>query len=129
MDQVRADDDSGRAGNDSGRADDDWGRADIVGEVASFVHGEEIEAGSGAGNPQTAPSSGTSTWCGRARPSRATSVPIILQCVWMLAPGNTDVTDAQKAELDRRLADHEANPDDVVPWSEVKAYALARIGR
>ena len=38
-------------------------------------------------------------------------------------------TDAQKAELDRRLADHEANPDDVVPWSKVKASALAHIGR
>lgn len=38
-------------------------------------------------------------------------------------------TDAQKAELDRRLADHEANPDDVVPWSEVKTSALAHIGR
>ncbi len=38
-------------------------------------------------------------------------------------------TDAQKAELDRRLADHEANPDDVVPWDEVKTSALARIGR
>jgi len=38
-------------------------------------------------------------------------------------------TDAQKAELDRRLADHEANPDNVAPWSEVKASALAHIGR
>lgn len=38
-------------------------------------------------------------------------------------------TDAQTAELDRRLADHEANPDDVVPWSEVKSSALAHIGR
>lgn len=38
-------------------------------------------------------------------------------------------TDAQKEELDRRLADHEANPDDVVPWSQVKASALAHIGR
>lgn len=38
-------------------------------------------------------------------------------------------TDAQKTELDRRLADHEANPEDSVPWSEVKAAALARIGR
>jgi putative addiction module component (TIGR02574 family) len=36
-------------------------------------------------------------------------------------------TDAQKAELNRRLADHEANPDDVVSWSEVKAAALAHI--
>lgn len=39
------------------------------------------------------------------------------------------LTEAQKAELDRRIADHEANPDDVVPWSEVKAAALARIGK
>lgn len=38
-------------------------------------------------------------------------------------------TEAQEAELDRRLADHDANPDDVVPWSEVKAAALADIGR
>ena len=32
------------------RVDDDSGRADVVGEVASFVHGEEIEAGIGAGS-------------------------------------------------------------------------------
>lgn len=37
------------------------------------------------------------------------------------------ITEAQKAELDRRLADHLAHPDDVTPWSEVKAAALARI--
>lgn len=35
--------------------------------------------------------------------------------------------EAQKTELDRRLADHLANPNDVVPWSEVKAAALAEI--
>lgn len=34
---------------------------------------------------------------------------------------------AQEAELDRRLADHEANPDDVVPWPQVKAAILARM--
>ncbi len=39
------------------------------------------------------------------------------------------LTQAQKVELDRRIADHEANPDDVVPWEEVKASALDRIGR
>jgi putative addiction module component (TIGR02574 family) len=38
-------------------------------------------------------------------------------------------TEAQEAELDRRLADHEANPDNVVPWSEVKTAALAHIKR
>jgi putative addiction module component (TIGR02574 family) len=39
------------------------------------------------------------------------------------------LTEAQREELDRRLADHEANPDDVVPWDEVKASARARIKR
>jgi len=39
------------------------------------------------------------------------------------------LTDAQKAELDRRIADHEANPDDVVDWNDVKAAALSRIKR
>jgi putative addiction module component (TIGR02574 family) len=38
-------------------------------------------------------------------------------------------TDAQKAELDRRLADHQANPNDVLAWSDVKTAALAHIGR
>ena len=57
IDQVRADDDSARADNDSGhahddssRVDDDSGRADVVGEVASFVYREEIEAGTGSGS-------------------------------------------------------------------------------
>ena len=37
------------------------------------------------------------------------------------------LTEAQKTELDRRLADCQANPNDVIPWSEVKAAALAKI--
>ena len=37
------------------------------------------------------------------------------------------LTDAQKTELDHRLADHLVNPNDVVSWSEVKAAALAKI--
>jgi putative addiction module component (TIGR02574 family) len=37
------------------------------------------------------------------------------------------LTETQKTELDRRLADHLANPNDVIPWSEVKAAALAKI--
>jgi putative addiction module component (TIGR02574 family) len=39
------------------------------------------------------------------------------------------VTPAQKAELDSRLADHLANPTEVISWDEVKAKALANIGR
>ena len=37
------------------------------------------------------------------------------------------LTDVQKTELDHRLGDHIANPDDVVPWNEVKTSALAKI--
>ena len=39
------------------------------------------------------------------------------------------LTAAQKTELDRRLADHLANPNDVVSWSEVKAAALIKLGQ
>jgi len=39
----------------------------------------------------------------------------------------TPLTDAQRAELDRRLTEHEASPDDVVPWEEVKASITARL--
>jgi putative addiction module component (TIGR02574 family) len=38
-------------------------------------------------------------------------------------------TDAQKAELDRRISDLEANPDDLIPWSDVKTAALAQLGQ
>lgn len=36
------------------------------------------------------------------------------------------LSEAKRQELDRRLADHAANPGDVVPWEEVEAAALAR---
>jgi len=37
------------------------------------------------------------------------------------------LTEAQKTELDRRLADYLANPNDVVSWNDAKAAALANI--
>ena len=37
------------------------------------------------------------------------------------------ITETQKTELDRRLADHLANPNNVISWDEVKANVLARI--
>jgi putative addiction module component (TIGR02574 family) len=39
------------------------------------------------------------------------------------------LTDAQRAELDRRIADDDTFPDDVVPWDEVKGAVRARLGR
>ncbi len=44
-----------------------------------------------------------------------------------LDPIEPELADEEKAELDRRLADDNAAPDDVVPWDEVKHRALARI--
>jgi putative addiction module component (TIGR02574 family) len=38
----------------------------------------------------------------------------------------TPLTAAQKAELERRLADSIAQPDDVTTWEAIKARALAR---
>jgi putative addiction module component (TIGR02574 family) len=37
-----------------------------------------------------------------------------------------DLTEAQAIEIDRRLAAYKADPENVVPWEEVKAQALAR---
>ena len=39
------------------------------------------------------------------------------------------LTEAQREELDRRVADDDACPDDVVPWDEVKASVRLRLGR
>jgi putative addiction module component (TIGR02574 family) len=39
------------------------------------------------------------------------------------------LTEAQRQELDHRLADHAATPNDVVPWEQVKSEALARFQR
>jgi putative addiction module component (TIGR02574 family) len=37
------------------------------------------------------------------------------------------VTDAQEAELQRRLAEHRQNPDDVVSWDDAKASLTKRL--
>jgi putative addiction module component (TIGR02574 family) len=36
------------------------------------------------------------------------------------------LTPAQRDELDRRITEHEANPDDVVPWEEIKTSITDR---
>lgn len=36
------------------------------------------------------------------------------------------LSDEQKAELDRRLAEHKAHPEQAVPWEEVYARLQAR---
>ena len=39
---------------------------------------------------------------------------------------DSDLTESQKRELDRRIDDYEANPDEVMTWAEVKASVKAR---
>ena len=52
----------------------------------------------------------------------------LVEAIWdsiAAEPGQPELTEAQRQELERRLAAHRANPADVVPWEEVKAQALA----
>lgn len=37
------------------------------------------------------------------------------------------LTDAQRTELQRRIEEDDANPDDVTPWEQVRASSLARL--
>ncbi|MBI1918128.1 MAG: addiction module protein [Planctomycetes bacterium] len=37
------------------------------------------------------------------------------------------LTEAQRRELERRVAEDDASPDDVVPWEQVKARTLSRL--
>lgn len=39
------------------------------------------------------------------------------------------LTDAQRLELQKRIEEDDAHPDEVVPWEMVKASTLARLGK
>ena len=46
----------------------------------------------------------------------------LLDTVWeSLEADVASLTDAQRVELDHRIARHEQNPSDVIPWEQVKA--------
>jgi putative addiction module component (TIGR02574 family) len=46
----------------------------------------------------------------------------LLDTVWeSLEADAVSLTDSQRAELDHRIARHEQNPADVIPWQQVKA--------
>jgi putative addiction module component (TIGR02574 family) len=40
---------------------------------------------------------------------------------------DAELTDSQKQELDCRIADMEAHPDDEVPWEDVYNESLKRV--
>jgi putative addiction module component (TIGR02574 family) len=46
----------------------------------------------------------------------------LLDAVWeSLEADSVSLTDAQRAELDDRIARHEQDPENVVPWKKIKA--------
>lgn len=56
----------------------------------------------------------------------------IVEAIWdsiAAEPENLLLTEAQRQVLERRIAEDDENPDDVVPWDEVKAQMLARTSR
>lgn len=54
---------------------------------------------------------------------------LLVEALWDSIAADTQLTDAQRVELDRRLADHEAYPDEVVSWEEVQSSIAARLNR
>lgn len=53
----------------------------------------------------------------------------IVELIWnslTARPESVPLTDAQRAVLDERLADHAANPDDVITWDELKSSLRLR---
>jgi putative addiction module component (TIGR02574 family) len=56
----------------------------------------------------------------------------LVQAIWdeiAAERGQESISDAQECELERRLADDDANPDPGIPWDEIRAEARARSQR
>ncbi len=49
----------------------------------------------------------------------------LVEAIWdriAAEPDQPELTEAQKQELERRLAAHTASPEEVVPWEEVRDW-------
>jgi len=54
----------------------------------------------------------------------------LIGLIWDSIAADTEkspLTEAQRQEVDRRLAAHQANPQAAIPWEQVEAEALARL--
>jgi putative addiction module component (TIGR02574 family) len=54
----------------------------------------------------------------------------LVQAIWDSIGAESEqltLTEPQKQELSRRMADHKVNPNAVISWEAVKAQAQARI--
>ena len=66
---------------------------------------------------------------------QARSLPLedrarLVQELWesLVADGpDPDLSSEQAEELDRRLAEHRANPQDVVPWEQIHRSLVTRL--
>lgn len=55
----------------------------------------------------------------------------LAQDLWDSIPADSEalsLTDEQRRELDRRLAEHQQDPSSAIPWEEVRARLRARFG-
>ncbi|MGH9573406.1 MAG: addiction module protein [Candidatus Acidiferrales bacterium] len=51
----------------------------------------------------------------------------LLDAIWESLEADASLlTEAQRAELDRRIAHHEQNPSDVIPWEQVLTRLFKR---
>jgi putative addiction module component (TIGR02574 family) len=56
----------------------------------------------------------------------------LVQEIWDNIAAETStvpLSEQQRIELERRLAEDDASPDDSIPWEEVKAKAIERLKR
>jgi putative addiction module component (TIGR02574 family) len=51
----------------------------------------------------------------------------LVEELWDSIAEDTPLTDAQRAELDRRLEEHSRDPGGVVAWEVIKASITARL--
>jgi len=56
----------------------------------------------------------------------------LVQEIWdsiAIEAERSPLTDAQRQEVDRRLAAHQANPGAAIPWEQVEAEVMERLHR
>jgi putative addiction module component (TIGR02574 family) len=57
---------------------------------------------------------------------------LLVQEIWdsiALEAERSQLTDAQRQEVDRRLAAHRADPGAAIPWEQAEAEVMARLRR
>jgi putative addiction module component (TIGR02574 family) len=57
---------------------------------------------------------------------------VLVQEIWntiAAEPHPPLLTETQRQELERRVAEDDASPDDAIPWDQVKAQTIARFNQ